>query len=52
MKNSPARQIIQHTINKEPAQVKNIVSKEIATRVLSMIDAKRSEVGAKLFGRK
>jgi hypothetical protein len=51
MKNKPCAQIIKHTIAKEPAQVKDVASKAIASRVLSMINTKRAEVGAKLFGK-
>jgi hypothetical protein len=51
MKTKPCRQIIHHTLNKEPAQVKDIVNKEIASRVLALIDTKRSEVGVTLFNK-
>ena len=45
------QQIIQHAINKEPSQMKNLVNKEIASRVMTGIDAKRADVGAKIFGK-
>jgi len=48
---SPAKQIIQHVMNKEPAQMKTIVNKEIASRVMAHIDARRPEVASQLFKR-
>jgi len=45
------QQIITHINNKEPSQLKNIVNKEIASRVMGMIQDKRKEVGRDIFGR-
>lgn len=47
---TPVQQIVQHAIAKEPSQLKGLVHKEIASRVMSAIQTKRAEVGKKLFG--
>lgn len=44
-------QIVQHSVASEPSKLKNLVSKEIATRVMSSIDARRTSIGKKLFGK-
>jgi len=43
--------IVQHAINKEPSKLKNVVTKEISSRIMSHIQSKRSDVGSKLFGK-
>lgn len=45
------QQIVQHVLNKEPSKLKNVVNKEISTRVMGHIEAKRSDVGSTLFGK-
>jgi len=44
-------QIVTHALNKEPSKLTPLVQKEIASRVMTRIEAKRAEVGKKLFGR-
>ena len=44
-------QIVNHAINKEPSKIAPLVHKEISARVMSKIDAKRAEVGKKLFNK-
>ena len=48
---SNTQQIVQHIMNKEPSKLKTVVNKEIASRVMGHIDAKRTEVGTNLFGK-
>lgn len=43
------QQIVQHSINKEPSKVKNLVGKEIASRIMTHIDNKRAQIGKTLF---
>jgi hypothetical protein len=45
------QQIVTHINNKEPSQMKNLVNKEISSRVMGMIRTKRKEVGTTIFGR-
>lgn len=45
------QQIIQHVVDKEPSKMKTLVHKEISSRVMGHIEAKRSIVGADLFGK-
>lgn len=47
---TPVQQIVQHVINKEPSQLKGILSKEIASRVMDRIDIKKQEIGSTVFG--
>lgn len=44
------QQIVQHAMNKEPSEIKNLVSKEITSRVMGHIEAKKAEVGSAVFG--
>lgn len=43
-------QIVQHAVNAEPSKLKNLVNKEIASRVMGGIDARRAVIAKKLFG--
>ena len=44
-------QIVTHAMNKEPSKITPLVNKEISARVMAGIDAKRAEVGKKLFSK-
>lgn len=50
VKESAARTILNHAMNSEPSQMKIAVGKEIASRIMSSIAARRVEMGKKLFG--
>jgi len=47
---SNMQNIVKFAIDKKPSQMKSYVNKEIATRVMDRIEAKRSSVGSSLFG--
>lgn len=51
IKLNPVQTILNHAIRSEPSQMKSAVGAEIASRVMNIIQSKRSEVGAKLFGK-
>lgn len=48
---TPVQQIVQHAINKQPSELKNVLNKEIAGRVMGKIDDRRAQVAKKLFGK-
>ena len=45
------QQIVQHSMNKEPSMIKNLVSKEIASRVMDRIEARKTDIGSSVFGK-
>ena len=51
VKLNPVQTILSHAVRSEPSQMKSAVGAEIASRVMNIIQAKRSDVGAKLFGK-
>ncbi len=48
---SNVQQIVQHAMNSEPSKIKSLVNKEIASRVMTHIETKKTEVGSTIFGK-
>ena len=51
VKLNPVQTILNHAVRSEPSQMKSAVGAEVASRVMNIIQTKRTEIGGKMFGK-